>query len=84
MIPQIYKEREIEIDSLHYLKFENEHANIHSITYISITNKIRNSIFDYIQCSQLYYIDLKEMNQFSLAPINKSQFIEPVSFYPDK
>ncbi len=47
MILQIYKEREKEIDSLHYLQFENDHANIHSKIYISIIKKIHNSIFDY-------------------------------------
>jgi hypothetical protein len=47
MSPEIYKEREREIVSLHYLQFENEHANIHSIIYISIINNIQNSIFDY-------------------------------------
>ncbi len=47
MILQIYKEREREIVSLHYLQFENNHANIHSTIYISIFNDIQNSIFDY-------------------------------------
>ncbi len=47
MIPQIYKEREREIVSLHYLQFENNHANIHSIIHISIFHNIQNSIFDY-------------------------------------
>jgi hypothetical protein len=47
MIPQICKEREREIDSLHDLQFKNDHANIHSIIFISIINKIHNSIFDY-------------------------------------
>jgi hypothetical protein len=47
MTPEIYKEREIEIDSLHYLQFENNPANIHSIIRISIFHNIQNSIFDY-------------------------------------
>jgi hypothetical protein len=47
MTLEIYKHREREIDSLNYLQFENNHANIHSIIYISIINNIQNSIFDY-------------------------------------